>query len=109
MKPRTKGPKTAARAPKATCHRLQLFVAGTEPNSQLARENLKRIIAAHLKDNCELAIVDVLKDFQTALAANVLVTPALVVDAAGTRTIIFGNLTETTKVLAALRLPANPP
>jgi len=31
------------------------------------------------------------------------------VDSAGTRTIIYGNLTETTKVLAALRLPANPP
>ena len=109
MKPPTKGAKTAARATKATRHRLQLFVAGNEPNSQLSRENLKRIITAYLKDNCELTIVDVLKDFQTALTANVLVTPALVVDSAGTRTIIYGNLTETTKVLAALRLPANPP
>ncbi len=106
MKPKTKGAKAAAPAKKAARHRLRLFVAGNEPNSELARRNLAQLITGVLKDNCELEIVDVLQDFKTALALNVLVTPALVVDSAGTRVTIFGTLTDTHKVLAALRLPS---
>ncbi len=109
MKPGGKGSKASAPAKGAARYRLQLFVAGNEPNSQLARENLKRLITGVLKDNCQLEIVDVLKDFKTALALNVLVTPALVAEWSGTRVTVFGTLTDTHKVLTALRLPSNPP
>ncbi len=109
MKPKTKGSKASVPAKEAARYRLRLFVAGKEPNSQLARENLTRLVAGALKDNCELEIVDVLKDSQTARALNVLVTPALVAESSGTRVTVFGTLADTHKVLAALRLPSSPP
>lgn len=83
---------------------VRLFVAGDEPNSALAKASLDEICSTYLDHNCEVEIVDVLKDFRPALAENILVTPALIVNRAGTRTLIFGNLSDTGKVLAALQL-----
>jgi circadian clock protein KaiB len=81
---------------------LRLFVAGNEPNSALARASLERICADYLADNCRMDIVDVLQDSEPALKENILVTPALVVEQAGRRNVIFGNLRDAEKVLAVL-------
>lgn len=89
--------------PSAPYH-LRLFVAGDETNSAIARVELSRICEEHLKDNCHIEIIDVLKDFRPALQENILVTPALIVERATLRTVIFGNLTDREKVLAALQI-----
>jgi circadian clock protein KaiB len=81
---------------------LRLFVAGNEPNSALARASLERICADYLADNCRVDIVDVLQDFEPALKENILITPALVVEQAGRRHVIFGNLSDVEKVLTVL-------
>jgi len=83
---------------------LRLFVAGDEPNSAIARASLDRIREEHLEQRCEIEIIDVLEDFQPALEENVLVTPALVIRKNDTRTVVFGNLTNTEKVLTALQI-----
>jgi circadian clock protein KaiB len=83
---------------------LRLFVAGNEPNSKQAWENLERLQETHLKMPHKKEIVDVLEDFQTALENNVLVTPCLILDSPQPRVTIFGNLSDTERVLAALRL-----
>lgn len=83
---------------------LQLFVAGEESNSTQAKENLKRICDTYLKGRFQSEIVDVLEDFQTALEHNVLVTPTLILVSPPPKVTIFGNLSDTKKVLAALRL-----
>jgi circadian clock protein KaiB len=85
-------------------YRMRLFVAGNEPNSAIARESLNRICSSYLNGNCQIEIVDVLEDFRPALEENVLVTPALVITEPGPRTVIFGNLADTGKVLAALKV-----
>ncbi|MBL7184790.1 MAG: circadian clock protein KaiB [Phycisphaerae bacterium] len=82
---------------------LRLFVAGDEPNSKKARENLTQLCETHLQGEYEVEIVDVLEDFEAALKSNVLLTPALIV-VAPKPTTIFGNLNDTDKVLGALRL-----
>jgi circadian clock protein KaiB len=81
-------------APRNANYHFRLFVAGDEPNSKLARENLTKLCRQHLKGDYELEVVDVLEDFQAALENNVLITPTLVV----------GTLSDTEKVLAALGL-----
>jgi hypothetical protein len=48
--------------------------------------------------------IDVLEDFQTALENNVLVTPCLILDSPPPKVTIFGNLSNTERVLSALRL-----
>ena len=83
---------------------LRLFVAGEESNSTQAKENLKRICDTYLKGRYQNKIVDVLEDFQTALEHNVLVTPTLILVSPPPKVTIFGNLSATKKVLAALRL-----
>jgi circadian clock protein KaiB len=89
------------RSPK---YRMRLFVAGNEPNSTMARESLDAICKKYLANDCKVEIVDVLKDFRPALEERVLVTPALVIGGAVPRTVIFGNLADTKKVLAALKV-----
>ena len=81
---------------------LRLFVAGNEPNSAIARTSLERICSDHLRGNCHIEIIDVLKDFQPALQENILVTPALIIRHKQARTVVFGNLTNIDRVLAAL-------
>jgi len=82
---------------------LRLFVAGDEPNSKKARENLTKLCETHLQGEYEVEIVDVLEDFEAALEGNVLLTPALIVLAPEPAR-IFGNLNDTDKVLGALGL-----
>jgi len=79
-------------------------MAGEEPNSVMARENMRRISSEHLtgQDAC-IEIIDVFQDYRTALEYDILVTPALLASGPGGEVVILGNLRETEKVLAALR------
>jgi circadian clock protein KaiB len=83
---------------------LRLFTADDEPNSKQALENLERLQETYLKRSHKKEFVDVLEDFQTALEDNVLVTPCLILVSPLPRVTIFGNLSDTARVLAALRL-----
>jgi len=83
---------------------LRLFVVGDESNSKQARENLLKICEEHLKGDYKIEIVDVFEDFEAALKNNILLTPALVVVSASPPVTIFGNLSDTEKVLSALGL-----
>jgi circadian clock protein KaiB len=85
-------------------YRLRLFVAGEEPNSVIARASLDEICSTYLKHECQVEVIDVLEDFQPALEERVLVTPALVIVEPPPRTVVFGNLTDTKKVLSALKV-----
>ena len=100
------GKKSTAKSTKAGGEKylLRLFVAGDEPNSKQARENLRELCEEHLAGRHEIEIVDVLRDFQTALQANVLVTPTLILVEPEPSVTILGNLSNTQKVLTALRL-----
>jgi len=82
---------------------LRLFVAGNEPNSQSARENLAQLCQQHLKARCEVEIVDVLEDLDAALANNVLLTPTLLLVAPPPRVTVLGNLSDHQKVLQAIQ------
>lgn len=83
---------------------LRLFMADNEPNSKQARENLNRLQETHLKMAHKKEFVDVLEDFQTALENNVLITPCLILVSPLPRVTVFGNLNDTKRVVAALRL-----
>lgn len=84
-------------------YKFTLFVVGNGPNSQLAQDNLENICAEYLRaGNCKVRIVDVQKDFQTALDYEILVTPTLVVEGPRGRSTILGNLSEVDRVLVTL-------
>jgi circadian clock protein KaiB len=84
---------------------LRLFVAGDKPQSLEAKKNIEQICAAHLQGRYELSVFDVCNDFITALDHGVLLTPTLLLLSPLPRVTIIGNLSDTEKVLGALRLP----
>lgn len=84
-------------------YKFSLFVVGQGPNSQLAQDNLNHICAEYLRaGTCTVRIVDVQKDFQTALDYDILVTPTLVVEGPRGRSTIIGNLSDVDRVLVTL-------
>jgi circadian clock protein KaiB len=102
-RPNPKAKTRGAEAPGET-YVLRLFTADDEPNSKQALENLKRLQETYLKMPHKKEIVDVLEDFQTALEDNVLVTPCLILVSPLPKVTVFGNLNDTKRVVAALRL-----
>ena len=81
---------------------LRLYIADSAPNSTRAIANLAAICKAHLGDNFELEIIDVLEYPQRALADGVLVTPSLTKVSPSPSAKIVGNLSDTGSVLHAL-------
>ena len=83
---------------------FRLFVAGNESNSSQARGNLARLCEEHIKGRFKIDAVDVLKDATAAHKNNVLVTPTLILIKPLPKVTLLGNLSDTRRVLAALRL-----
>ena len=84
-------------------YRFRLFVAGDEPNSCLAEHNLRMLCHKYLADHHQIEVIDVLLDFEAALKAQIMVAPAVLMDAPRQVT-LFGALTDEAKVLTALGL-----
>ena len=84
---------------------LRLFVAGDKPQSLQAKKNIEQICAAHLQGRYELTVFDVCNDFTAALDHGVLLTPTLLLLSPLPSVTIIGNLSDSEKVLGALRLP----
>jgi circadian clock protein KaiB len=80
---------------------MRLFVAGKEPNSVMAHNNITRMCLTHLQDNYTLEIIDVFENHTTAMEENILLAPTLVIDTP-TREIIIGNLKNELQILTAL-------
>jgi circadian clock protein KaiB len=88
---------------------LRLFVAGDKPHSLEAKKNIEQICAAHLQGRYELTVFDVCNDFIPALEHGVLLTPTLLLLSPLPSVTIIGNLSDTQKVLRALRLVESKP
>jgi KaiB domain. len=83
---------------------LKLFIAGNEPNSVQAIQNIQSILDSRIKDRYKLEIIDILSDFQAAMDNGVLVTPMLIIVEPTPETTIVGTMSDTEKIKAALRL-----
>jgi circadian clock protein KaiB len=83
---------------------FRLFVAGNGSNSTQARENLAQLCEEYLKGRYQIDIVDVMKDPAIALKHSILLTPMLMMLKPRPGVSVLGNLSDTKKVLATLRL-----
>ena len=81
-----------------------LFIISNGKHSMQARENLEQLCEKHLPGRYEIEVVDVVKDFQTALDYNILVTPSVVITEPNPRTIIHGDLSDPENFIKALNL-----
>jgi circadian clock protein KaiB len=98
-------PATSAESQKErSTHHFILFVAGEEPNSMLAHQNLEALCRAELDDRYELQVVNVFEDHRLALKHRVLVTPCLVMLEPPPPVMVAGTLQDIERVRNALRL-----
>lgn len=85
-------------------HAFTLFVAGGTDLANRALANFEWLIADRLGDNCQLTVVDILKEPRKARADRVLATPLLVRHQPLPVLRILGDLSQETKVLTQLGL-----
>ena len=85
-------------------YQLMLFVADNQPNSVKAKKHIKQICRDYLDSDYYLEIIDVLKDPEVALKKRVYVTPMLVVAAPLPAAYVAGDMSDTARVLAALKI-----
>ena len=78
---------------------LRLYVAGTAPSSQRARDNLARLQQSVLPVGLGVQVIDVLAEPHLAEEAKILATPTLSYDHPSRPRRIIGDLSETRKVL----------
>jgi circadian clock protein KaiB len=83
-------------------YRLKLYVTGQTPRSRGAIRNLNRLIEDLIPDNCELDIIDVQENPQSAEDDKVLATPTLIKERPLPPRRIIGDLSDTDKVREGL-------
>lgn len=85
---------------------FRLFVAGDEPHSKKAKDNLRTFCASHLNASYKIEVMDVFESFKTALEHNIFLTPSLIKVAPGPAVTLFGDLSDTNELIKVLGLEA---
>ena len=83
---------------------LQLYVAGTTPNSVRAITNIKRICEEYLRGNYSLSVIDIYQQPQLASGAQIIAVPTLIKKLPRPLRRIIGDLSDTERVLVGLNL-----
>ncbi len=84
-------------------------MAGQTPKSMAAFENLKKICADHLNNQCEIQVIDLLKNPQLAEGDQILAIPTLVRKLPVPFRKIIGDLSNTERVLIGLDIKPGSP
>jgi circadian clock protein KaiB len=80
-------------------HQLRLYVAGSNPRSLRALQNVKRICESELAGNYNLEVVDIYREPRRATEDQIVAIPTLIKESPGVARRMVGDLSWT----AALR------
>ncbi len=83
---------------------LKLYVYDDTPAAKNAIGNLKRICDVHLKDRCDIEVIDLEKHPEIAAKKQLLALPTLVKELPLPVRTLIGDLVHTRKVLAGLEI-----
>ena len=83
---------------------LRLYVAGNNPRSQAAVENVKKISEEYLKERYELEVIDIYQDHTKNLVDLVLAAPTLIKKLPLPLRRVIGDMSRKEKVLVGLDL-----
>jgi circadian clock protein KaiB len=92
----------------ASAYRLRLFVAGSNPRSRRAIENLKQICDEHLSGKVDLEVIDIYQQPGFAEKYQVVAAPTLVKLLPLPVRRIIGDLSEKERVLRGLEVAILP-
>lgn len=83
---------------------LRLYVAGMTTKSKQAIQSVKKICEEHLKDRCELEIIDVFRNPVLAKGEQIIATPTLLKKVPLPLRRFIGDMSETERILVGLDL-----
>ncbi len=83
---------------------LRLYVTGMTGKSKLAVQNIKKICEDHLKDRCDLEVIDIYRDPVLAKGDQIIATPTLIKKVPLPLRKFIGDMAETEKILLGLDL-----
>jgi circadian clock protein KaiB len=96
---------SSAEAP-STLLVLRLYVTGNTHRSTRAVENARRLLQMYAAGRFELEVIDIYLHPEAAIAAQIIAAPTLVKTHPGPLRRVIGDLSDSSKVLAALGLNA---
>jgi circadian clock protein KaiB len=88
---------------------LRLYVTGNTHRSTRAVENARRLLQMYAAGRFELEVIDIYLHPEAAIAAQIIAAPTLVKVNPGPLRRVIGDLSDSSKVLAALGLNAFDP
>jgi circadian clock protein KaiB len=103
---RTKSPAAAAPATPPPRWHLRLYVTGQTSRSEVAFANLKAFCEGYLKGRYRITIIDLLQQPHLAKGDQILAVPTVVRRLPRPVRTIFGDLSDTSRVLVGLDLRA---
>ncbi len=83
---------------------LRLYVAGMTTKSKLAIRNVKQICDVHLKDRCDLEVIDIFRHPVLAEGEQIIATPTLLKKVPIPLRRFIGDMSETERILVGLDL-----
>ena len=83
---------------------LRLYIAGNNPRSQIAVENVKKLCEEYLKGRYELEVIDIYQDHTRNLVDLVLAAPTLIKNLPLPLRRVIGDMSRKEKVLIGLDL-----
>lgn len=89
---------------KAEYYVLRLYIAGNNPRSQAAIENVKKICEEYLKERYELEVIDIYQNRTKNLVDLVLAAPTLIKRLPLPLRKVIGDMSRKEKVLVGLDL-----
>ncbi len=106
--PESANPPAVEAAPDRPHYVLRLFVAGMNPRSLRAVENLRRVLEEHIADDYELRVIDIYDLPALAEEGQVIAAPTLVKELPAPLRRLVGDLADEGRVLLALGLRGAP-
>jgi circadian clock protein KaiB len=83
---------------------MRLYIAGETPRARVALDNLKKVCYQHLRDRCNIVIIDLSKHPDLAVKNEITAIPTLVKELPEPVRTLIGDLSSTEKVLVGLDL-----
>ncbi len=83
---------------------LKLYITGMTPRSLAAVENVRKICEEHLKDRCELEVIDIYQQPTLAKGEQIIAAPTLIKKLPFPLRRLIGDMSRTDRVLLGLDL-----
>lgn len=89
-------------------YQFKLFIAGINPGSIRAIENIRQICDNYLPGNYDLEVIDIYQQRQIAKEMDIIAVPTLIRTYPGPEKWIVGDMTDTLEIISVMEIRTKP-